>query len=139
MKKLFVIVGALALMISCTNKKSNETTQSADTTTVEQQVIVPAAPVEVINVSQSLKGDATDKHALSVTEDGAYVFNLVSENTGAIFVIQDSNGNNVIDETNPSWEGNLPKGEYTVIVGLTRNAARKAGAKMDYTLKVERK
>ena len=139
MKKLFVIMGALALMASCTNKKSNDAAQTTDTVVVEQAVITPAAPVEVINVSQTIKGDATDKHTLSVAEDGDYVFNLTSDNNGSIFVIQDSEGNNVIEETYPSWEGNLKKGEYTVIVGLMRNAARKTGAKMDYTLKVERK
>ena len=94
---------------------------------------------QLFNVSQTIKGDATDKHTLSVAEDGDYVFNLTSDNNGSIFVIQDSEGNNVIEETYPSWEGNLKKGEYTVIVGLMRNAARKTGAKMDYTLKVERK
>ena len=90
----------------------------------------------LLDTTGTVKGYEVKKYKVQVVKDGTYEITSVSKNLGFIFVIQDADGNNVIDETNPSWTGKLQKGTYTVIAGLTRNAARRSDAQATFELRM---
>lgn len=123
---LLSVLVALSV-ISCTGKQSHPVSGgAADSVALQERKPQPVATDRILlDTTATVQGYETQKYPLTVATDGNYSFVVTSGNTGMVFVIQDAAGNNVIDETSSSWSGELKKGQYTLIVGLTRNAARK--------------
>lgn len=114
-------------IISCSDKRSRQiSVQKQDTVTANAPKTITTYPdLVLLDSISAVKGYETHKYIISAGTDGKYSFIVSSDNTGIIFVIQDAEGNNVINETSSEWSGELKRGSYTLIVGLTRNAARK--------------
>lgn len=129
-KKLYssiLLLFVLFCAIGCMGKRSEQASDHKQDSMAVQNpaTTVPVSNYVLLDTAATVKGDQTQKYTLSSESDGTYTFVATSKNTGMVFVIQDSDGNNVIDETFPAWTGELKKGDYTLIIGLTRNAARK--------------
>lgn len=129
---LFLLAGA-----ACSGKRSGQTPErKADTTAVIRPT---AAPVYVLDTAGTVKDYETDRYTLPVKTDGTYRIDVASANTGLIFILHDAAGNDTTGETSETWTGKLKKGTYTLIVGLTRNAARSnQGKEVKYTIRAER-
>lgn len=123
---LFVLAGA-----GCTGRPSSRPAGERPVVTVRPEVVV-------LDTAGTVKGYETCTYTLKVAADGTYTVAVSSENTGFVFVVRDADGNNVTDETYPSWTGELKKGTYTVTLGLMRNAARKDRNAVPYTVEVKR-
>ena len=124
---IVLLLSALFFMSGCTEKRAEQTPAiKQDSAIVENPAARQPIPNDVLlDARATVKGYQTRKYLIKPEIDGVYTFTVSSENTGVIFVLQDSDGNDVINESFPTWTGQLKKGKYTLIVGLTRNAARK--------------
>lgn len=134
--RTFILPLCLLAGVACTGKHSARTTEQTTDTTA---VVRPAAAVLAIDTAGTVKGYETHTYALPVGTDGSYRIDVTSTDTGLIFILHDAAGNDATSEQGDTWSGKLQKGDYTLIVGLTRNAARKNPEKeTKYTVRVER-
>lgn len=145
MRKRIFIWASVILFLAVVACNGNRTKQPVVQETITETQTVRTAPVTVIpdsillDTTGYVKGYETQKYTLPVKNDDIYTVTASSKNLGMIFVIQNAGGSNVTDETS-SWSGELKKGNYTLIVGLTRNAARKSlEQEVKYTVRVKRK
>lgn len=124
---VILLLSALFFVSGCTEKRSEQTPAiKQDGAIVKNPVATqPVSSDVLLDARATVKGYQTRKYLIKPEIDGVYTFSVSSENPGVIFVLQDSEGNDVINESFPTWTGELKKGEYRLIVGLTRNAARK--------------
>lgn len=140
MKSLLVVSSCVLLMASCVSKNTNNATsvQPSDSAN-NTEAVAPQAEFSPLTFTGDIKGDNTNKHEIKIDAEGTYILEATSANTGLMFVLQDKDGNNIVDESaSPKWTGTLKQGTYTAVVGLTRNAARKANAAANYTLTVKK-
>lgn len=142
MKKIitFILPLFVLALMSCSGSDSKQKAASAipETDTLRNGVVVAHPRVSLPDTTGTVKGYETHKYSIPVESNGIYSVTTSSDNTGLIFVIQDAHGNNVVDEST-DWKGELKKGDYTLIVGLMRNAARNnQNNEVKYTIKVER-
>lgn len=142
-KWIFILPLFLLILFACKDrpKQTRVQKENAETTARTVPTTVPANITDsvLLDTAANVKGYETDKYILPVQVAGNYHVVVSSKNLGLIFVIQDAEGNNVTDETN-AWSGELKKGNYILIVGLMRNAARRNEAdKVDYSVRVVRK
>ena len=142
MNRNLIFIPALLVILSCaacTGKSSGQASGPQADTVAMSKAPSTATPIRVLlDTTETVKGYGTRRYTLPVGTDGTYTVTASSANTGLIFVIQDKDGNNVTEET-PQWTGELKKGNYTLVVGLTRNAARDNEKKeVSYTVKAER-
>ncbi len=118
---------ALFFVSGCTEKRSEQTLAIKQDSAIVKNPVArkPVSSDVLLDARATVKGYQTRKYLIKPEIDGVYTFSVSSENPGVIFVLQDSEGNDVINEIFPTWTGELKKGKYTLIVGMTRNAARK--------------
>lgn len=131
----------LLCMMACRGRQSDpvDNLRPNAATAYPHSIPVVAPNTDLLDTTSAVKGYETQKYRIPVHRDGKYTFTLSSDNPGMIFVLQDTAGNNLIDETSPAWSGELKRGDYTLIVGLMRNAARKNTEKeVKYSFKIER-
>lgn len=134
---LFILLCAMA----CRGKQSESVYNIRPTagTAYPHSIPVTAPNTDLLDTAATVKGYQTQKYTLPVHRDGRYTFIVTSENPGIIFSLQDADGKDVINETSPTWTGELKRGDYTLNVGLTRNAAREDAEKeVKFSFKVER-
>ena len=150
MKTLFYVLLLAGFAVACQNKRTQQTTGKVtedkvvpmagqQAAALADEMPVPASVerdmnTHLLDTTGTVKGDEVKKYKVQVTKEGTYEINSTAKNPGFVFVIQDANGNNVINETNPSWKGELKKGTYTIIAGLTRNAARRSDAEATFKI-----
>lgn len=131
----------IPIFIGCSGQSSkpNATNSSGQAKIEVKQKDAIASQASLPDTTGAVKGYETNKYSISIANNGTYSVKVSSPNTGLIFVIQDSHGDNITDETS-RWEGELKKGNYTIIVGLMRNSARNnLNNSVEYQIKAERK
>ena len=137
-RSLFIVAVSGAILIGCNNKK--EQTPKEDSSNVVEQIqnqSEHSISEYILNVSDVVEGYDAKRHEFSIEEDGSYTITMKSDNIGSMFVVQNMQGDNVVPDSGESWTGELKKGDYVVVAGLTRNAARKDNAVVNYTLTIK--
>lgn len=139
MKKwIFILPLFMLAVVSCNDRSKQAAVQEQDIETANVTEYAVVTDSVLLDTTGEIKGYETDKYTISVDSPGTYNVAASSENSGLIFVIQDEEGNNIANET-ASWSGELKNGNYTFIVGLTRNAARNNKEnEVAYSIQVER-
>lgn len=138
-KRIFILPLFLLVLFACKDRPQQTKVEKENTETAFRTPPTIVTDSVLLDTATSVKEYETDKYTLPVRTAGTYRAAVTSKNPGLIFVIQDAEGNNVTDETG-TWSGELNKGNYTLLVGLMRNAARKNEEnKVDYSVRVVRK
>lgn len=133
---IYIMAVVITLCMACTSKSSKQSIHNE--TNVATTSDTTNMPVVLLDTTGTVKGYQTQQYTIPVTTEGQYTITASSPNTGFIFVLQDANKNNIMDETYPTWTGVLKKGDYTLIVGLMRNSARNTQKEVNYTINVKR-